>query len=315
MNISYIPDDVFFVISHFCLTHTYSLIFLSLTNRNMYKRVHHYTTTWGITPHFSMIQITDERHLGLIKWIKENKLNWKPYICIRRALVHEYTEILDWISQQGYYYKINDTLSRYPSFLLDSYLLTKWAYDNDHINKKQALELVKQHTSDGNLNAFEWGICKNILVRPDDMLYLLGYDHVFNTAVARALINLGLVTLKEIKRYRMEIDISIRMPAWFSMRFSYFRENHSNISTMTYRKSAIQRCRLPAIPAEKKSNDDQLELLIYKLHKTSNIKSIPKYVNPKKKCTYHKKSHNMFKALSKQSNKRPKISKCHYRGY
>jgi len=275
----------------------------------MYERVHRYTKIWNITPRFSMSQITDNRHLGLIKWIKENTYIWNPYTCIRRAFVNEYTEILDWISCQGYRGTIRNMLRERPDYLID-YLLIKWAYNNDYINKKRTLELVKRHTYSGNLNAFEWGIQKSILVHWDDFLYLLQYEHVLNTPIAQSLINLGLVTLKEIERYHIELDKSRTINQWW--RFDH--PDADDIFLQYSSEHALQKFKQSLTPGEKKSNDNQLESLIHKLHKISKTKST-KYVSPKKNI-YHKTPRNIpKKALSNQSKKRPKIIKYHHHRY
>lgn len=309
MDITSIPDDCFFIICNFCLTHTYSLIFLSLTNRIMHAKVHHYTTIWNITPKLSITDIVDCRHHGLIKWLSENKMDWKPDICIGTAIINEDTELLDWISYQHQCYrnKIYSIINWTLSILSTRCRLTQWAYDKGYINKKRALELVKEQTSNGYLNAFEWGIRKNILIRPDDLLYLLSYDHVFKTPIAKSLINIGLVMSKEIKRYHMAFQHG-PIFGWYGSHDRYKSFNDSR-----YKQYAVHKS-IHLTQSEKKSNDDEVKSVIDRLSKISDIHFIRKYEGGK--ILFNKKPKKASKkalkyVFTKQSNKRPIIKRYH----
>jgi hypothetical protein len=308
MDITLIPDDVFFIICNFCLIHMYSLIFLSLSNRNIHARVHHYTTIWNVTLEFSIVDIVDNRYLRLIKWLSENKMDWKPDVCISKAIINEDTELLDWISRQhqGYRNKIRNTFCWILCVLSTQCKLTQWAYDKGYINKTRALELVKEQTSHGYLNAFEWGIRKNIVVRHDDLLYLLSYDHVFKTPIAQSLLDIGLVVSKEIKRFRMVFQLD-PIFIW--------------TGCDRYNSYYISRCHQYAVhksiqmtQSDKKSNDDELESLINRLNGISVMPFRRKCKG--RKMIFNNKPQKASKkapkyVFTKQSNKRPIIKRYH----
>jgi len=256
-----------------------------------------------------MTDITNDRHLGLIKWLVENKMDQYIDVCIEKAMEKEYFEILEWVSLNGYLSLVKEKLC-WPYPLMDSFVLIRWAFEKGYIDKERAARLACCCVSDGNINAFAWALEKDMLSRYDIIRLLASDDNrLLNTPVGQLLIDTGVVTLQEIKEYHYKETISYHIhDYYFPMIHIQLYYRHTNYAIHNFLCQFEQE-------DQKIVNAKKMESLVDTLHKISRIKPRQKqdWRNLKlKKATHFPKSpHSRNKPLSKQSNKRPVTPRYH----